>query len=179
MRCLIPVAVFCLLVPCAGHASIIITFGASSGGIGFVHSFELVTPTSFSGDAILTLTVAGDFDQYSGTNLEYAVVKLDGDHIGTIFNELSDDPFAFPGDDHPGPDGGSITSSALIPNATFASLITDGILVLDIETSSAVGSSTVSGTLEFVPEPSTCIVFTGLILCFGLAGWWRKRRQSA
>ena len=32
---------------------------------------------------------------------------------------------------------------------------------------------------QTIPEPSTYLVFTGLILCFGLAGWWRKRRQAA
>ena len=29
-----------------------------------------------------------------------------------------------------------------------------------------------------VPEPSTYLVFTGLALCFGAAGWWRKRRKA-
>jgi len=28
-----------------------------------------------------------------------------------------------------------------------------------------------------LPEPSTYAVFAGLALCFGLAGWWRKRRH--
>ncbi len=27
-----------------------------------------------------------------------------------------------------------------------------------------------------IPEPSTYVIFAGLIFCFGLAGWWRKRR---
>ena len=30
-----------------------------------------------------------------------------------------------------------------------------------------------------LPEPSTYLVFAGLITCFGLAGWWRKRRNVA
>ena len=30
-----------------------------------------------------------------------------------------------------------------------------------------------------IPEPSTYLVFGGLALCFGVAGWWRKRRQAA
>ena len=30
-----------------------------------------------------------------------------------------------------------------------------------------------------VPEPSTYLVFGGLMLCFGAADWWRKRRQQA
>ena len=30
-----------------------------------------------------------------------------------------------------------------------------------------------------VPEPSTYLTLSGLILCFGLAGWWRKRRNPA
>lgn len=30
-----------------------------------------------------------------------------------------------------------------------------------------------------IPEPSTFITFTGLILCFGLAGWWRKPSTAA
>ena len=29
-----------------------------------------------------------------------------------------------------------------------------------------------------IPEPSTYLVFCGLALCFGIAGWWRKRRKS-
>ena len=29
-----------------------------------------------------------------------------------------------------------------------------------------------------IPEPSTYLVFGGLALCFGAAGWWRKRRQN-
>jgi hypothetical protein len=28
-------------------------------------------------------------------------------------------------------------------------------------------------------EPSSYITLTGLALCFGLAGWWRKRRRAA
>ena len=38
-----------------------------------------------------------------------------------------------------------------------------------------------AGTFEFqgVPEPSTYVVFGGLILCFGFAGWWRKRKAAA
>ena len=30
-----------------------------------------------------------------------------------------------------------------------------------------------------LPEPSTYLVFTGLIVCFGAAGWWRRRRTQA
>jgi len=30
-----------------------------------------------------------------------------------------------------------------------------------------------------IPEPSSCLVFGSLAICFGLAGWWRKRRQAA
>ena len=30
-----------------------------------------------------------------------------------------------------------------------------------------------------IPEPSSCVLFAGLITCFGLAGWWRKRRKAA
>ena len=29
-----------------------------------------------------------------------------------------------------------------------------------------------------IPEPSTYLVFGGLALCFGAAGWWRKRRKA-
>ena len=29
-----------------------------------------------------------------------------------------------------------------------------------------------------IPEPSTYITLSGLILCFGLAGWWRKPQQA-
>ena len=28
-----------------------------------------------------------------------------------------------------------------------------------------------------IPEPSSILTFTGPALCFGLAGWWRKRRR--
>ena len=31
---------------------------------------------------------------------------------------------------------------------------------------------------QLVPEPATYLVFGGLALCFGVAGWWRKRRKA-
>ena len=31
-------------------------------------------------------------------------------------------------------------------------------------------------TAETVPEPSTLVLFAGLILCVMMAGWWRRRR---
>ena len=32
---------------------------------------------------------------------------------------------------------------------------------------------------KIIPEPSTYLVFAGLALCFGAAGWWRKRCKAA
>ena len=30
-----------------------------------------------------------------------------------------------------------------------------------------------------IPEPSSILTLTGLAVCFGLAGWWRKRRSQS
>ncbi len=49
-------------------------------------------------------------------------------------------------------------------------------------TASPSSSTTIASVLvrdAAIPEPSTFIVFAGLFACFGIAGWWRKRKNAA
>jgi len=156
---------------CANAA--VISFGpTSAGGSGPLITFDnLVTPSSIMGDATITLNVMGDFN----SSYEYADVSLDGFSLGRIFdNNTANDAFDFTND--VGNQSKSIvTSSAIIANSDFASLILDGFLNLSFDTSSAVnccGSvNHLSGTIAFkevsaVPVPAALFMFAPALLGF-------------
>ena len=169
-----------LLAAPAQADSFSVDFGPVSSDVnGVDFTFNLVVPTVIIGDGTLTLTLDGDFN----TSSEYADVILDGLLIGRILDDdTGNDPFNFANGDDPDASssaGDPDTGSATISNAILAPRIADGLLVLQINTSSTVNFSTttVSGTLSFktVPEP-TCLA----LLCGALGTiLLRRRRRTA
>jgi len=172
-------------------------FGLSSGAS---LSFEIAVPTSTTEDWILTLTLAGDFQNAS----EFAAVTLDTLDLGTVLNNNpSDDLFSFSGSttasgsDNYGGGGASnnynarVTSSVRIAAAEFNAISADGAVVLTIASSGGVnvnpnntlnfpasyGAPTASnfyaeGSFSAVPLPAGALL---LVSAFGVTGFLRRR----
>lgn len=179
---IVSIAASLLLSSAAYAVPFSIDFGpSSSNDAGADFRFDLYVPTSITGDATLSLTLDGDFWILAREN---AMIELDGFSLGTVADrDPSNDLFDFANNDNPDSSsaaGSPFTGTALIANADFASLITDGLLTLFINTSNSVNASTttVLGTLSFdapatsVPEPNTFA-----LLSIGLVGFWFARRR--
>ncbi|MDA1305135.1 MAG: PEP-CTERM sorting domain-containing protein [Nitrospirae bacterium] len=187
----------------AGQAQAVsINFGPETqGGAGPDFSFTPVVPNSILGDAVLSLTLNGDFNG----NHEFAEVYLEGLYLGKILNGNSgDDVFNFGNGDNPDPESGSVTEvtgTTTILNLDFASLIADGLLTIEVKTNEFVENdlTTIYGSISYepvpvvvlppdtnddpmdppstnpVPEPSTLILLgTGLA---GIVAWQRNKRS--
>ena len=144
----IPPAAALLALACGPASAATIPFGPDfmideNGS----HVLAFAVPVLSSGDAVLSLSITGDYDR----DFEYADVSLDGLSLGRILNENgADDRFAFDFDgvdDVPrdtsrpsdSPDYARLwTSSAVISLAELAPLIVDGELVLTVAPSSNV-----------------------------------------
>ena len=154
-------------------------------------TFDLWVPDSIIGDAMLELTMAGDFDRAN----ENAWVWLDGNLIGDILNnDTGDDPFGYAnGDDPDWGDHGPNTGTATLAYSFIEPLIADGELEIKIITSSHVDFADASGTLSYyVPDPqepphnnpppsnhTSGVSEPGTLAIFGLGlaglGFWRRR----
>lgn len=189
----------------AGQAQAVsIDFGPETmGGAGPDFSFMPVVPDTILGDAVLSLTLNGDFNG----NHEWAEVYVEGLFLGRILNgNPGDDVFNFSNGDKPDPESGSVTllpGSTTILNADIAPLIADGILTIEVKTNEFVENdlTTIFGNISYepvpvvvlppdtteeptggnmppapapVPEPSTLLLLgTGLA---GIVAWQRKKR---
>jgi len=136
-----------------------------------------VTPTSISGDAVLSFAIEeGDVDSSS----EHLDVFIDGFSLGRVFD---DDPsngiFDVLGDSSPSSNL-NVSASATIPGAVFGGLISDGFLSLRFEKPLAVfyiyklsGFITFTSAIAPVPLPATA----GR-LGLGLLGLGMMRRRK-
>lgn len=150
-------------------------------------------PTTPSGDGTLTITLFGDFD--SSVEDSDVDILAEGFSFGTVLDgNTTNDDF-----DHPTDDGNqyvsAITMSTTIDETDLQTLVSDGMFTLTLSFSDSVHNlddidqEFVEATIEYefgddppdaiIPEPSSCVTFAGLALCFGLAGWWRRRRRRA
>jgi len=188
----------------AGQAQAVsIDFGPETmSGAGPDFSFLPVVPNTILGDAVLSLTLNGDFNG----NHEWAEVYVEGLFLGRILNgNPGDDVFNFSNGDNPDPESGSVTllpGSTTILNADIAPLIADGILTIEVKTNEFVENdlTTIFGSISYepvpvvvlppdnscttcnmppnmnpVPEPSTMLLLgTGLA---GIVAWQRKKRS--
>ena len=164
-----------LFVAGAANAALI-TFGPTSatGTAPSITFNNVVTPTTITGDATVTLNLMGDFDNDN----EYVDVQFDSFSLGRVFdNDISNDIFDFAFDE--GNQSASIlTGTATISESIFASLIADGFLNLSFDTSLRVNCcgpvKHLSGSIAFtVPEPGS-IALLGL----GLVGFGFSRKRN-
>lgn len=161
----------------------VISFGpTSAGGSGPNISINgLVTPTTTSSDATITLNLNGDFNSSS----EYVDVTIDGFSLGRVFDNITgNDAFDFVNDTG-NQSSSTLTGTATISQAIFAGLIADGFLDLFFDTSSAVNCcgtlNHLSGTISFnevsaVPLPAAAFMFAPALL--GFMGLRRKAKNS-
>ncbi len=190
----------------AGQAQAVsIDFGPETqGGAGPDFTFSPAVPNNILGDAVLSLTLNGDFNG----NHEWAEVYVEGLFLGRILNGNSgDDVFNFSNGDDPDPESGSLTllsGSTTLLNVDVAPLIADGILTVEVKTNEFVENdlTTIFGNISYdtvpvvvvppnspnpnnptnnppnpapVPEPSTLLLLgTGLA---GIVAWQRKKRR--
>jgi len=174
------------------QATTIVNFGTmTTSANGATLSFlDVATPTGIIGDATISLTVSGDFNDVD----ENIAVSLDGFSLGRVLNaNASDDVFNF--EDDTALFATSTTATATIANADFANLIADGLLSLVLELSTDVnfGTQTVSSFISFeaAPDPSTGpntgvgdtpavpLPASALLLMGGLAGLGAVGRRAS
>ncbi|MQY41665.1 VPLPA-CTERM sorting domain-containing protein [Epibacterium sp. SM1969] len=140
-----------------------------------------VPPTTTTSDAVLSLTVRGDFNGFH----EYLDITVDGLGLGRIFDGIeANDSFNFSNDHAHSDNSQSQTGSATIANASFANMISDGQLYLLFNPNDAVDYiSHISGTITFdtasvaaVPLPASAGLL-GLGV-FGLGALRRRKQRS-
>ena len=168
----------CLIMSINVNAAVINFGPVSAGGSGPDISINnLVTPTATTSDATMTLNLNGDFNSSS----EYVDISIDGFSLGRVFdNVTTNDAFNFSGDSG-NQATSTLTGTAIISQAVFAGLISDGFLNLFFATSPNVDCCGVvkhlSGTITFnevsaVPLPAALFMFAPALL--GLMGLRRK-----
>jgi hypothetical protein len=141
-------------------------------------------PKIIDGDATLSLKFAGDFDQIN----EYADVRLyaaDGIQSYTVGRVLdrdrNNDLFNFSRRDNP--KYFSASSTATISEAEMAPLISNGWLVVYVDTSNKVDKGAeISGLISWdsplnstsVPEPPTIALCAIVLAVLGFVAWGRR-----
>lgn len=152
----------------------------NSGGKTFTRT--ILTPTKAFSNGTFTLNIRGDFD----TNLEYVNVNIEGFDLGRLFDNVpGNDLFDF-ATDKGTQYGSSVTTSAIIPFANLASILSDGIFkitytlgpqVNNLQNGEFLNASISFENASAVPEPTT-LTLLGLGV-FGLAATRRRTTSKA
>ena len=177
-----------LLISGSANAGLI-TLSSMSTSVdgGSITYSNLIAPSTTFSDAIFTLMIAGDFDNNDAS--ESVTISIDGFSLGTIFdNNVHNDLFNFASDDYVGSHSNMVfmTGQATISQATWASIIADGLISITFNLSSGVNCCSdphafTSGSIAYTSTVANTVSATSslALALLGVAGIALRRQRKA